>query len=142
MSAHSILYRRIIVGFATAVLAVALVAVGPTPRSDAMACSGDVTKTTSSSRFYVAGTLAYWASISETAGGPCSDVNVLALTSTHNCRGAYYSSIQGGWVNGAVGWVYCELGGDLAVVISSLSGTGIDIQTGSQSPSEGQQVLT
>jgi hypothetical protein len=78
----------------------------------------------------------------ETAGAPCSDVNVRQFTyTTTNTRGSYYSSIEETWKHGSAGWVATPEG-YLKVVISSLSGAGIPIRVGSSLSSTWINVLT
>lgn len=105
------------------------------------ACAGNVQKTTGATKTYVAGTLTHWTSVSQTAGTPCSDINVVAVDTIHNCRGAYYSEVQDKWVNGASGWMYCAIG-VVTPVVTSISGTGIDFRTGSNYASMKQKQLT
>jgi len=104
------------------------------PAAPALAtCSGSDSAQTNptSSSWY--GQTAYWdPGTMFTAGAPCSDVNVRQYTyTTTHVRGSYYSSGAGTWLHGSAGWVAApEV--YLVVVISSLSGTGIEIRVGTE----------
>lgn len=131
-------HSRLAVTMLAAVLALAtVVATGPPAEA---ACSGRNLMTTSSFMWTLQNQSASWTEEMSTAGGPCVDVNVRSRFITSNCRGAYFGS-DNQWHHGSAGWVYCPTG-SLKVVISSLSGVGIRIFTGSNFVSTAQEILT
>ncbi len=107
------------------------------------ACSGSDWATTDSFRSTWYGKVAYRdPGTMSTAGAPCVDVNVRQYTYTSTqVRGSYYSASQSTWKHGTAGWVSAPEG-MLKVVISNLTGTGVEIRIGSAAPSTTINVLT
>lgn len=132
---------RILTGSLAALLVLSVLVLPAAPAQ--ATCSGSDSATTNSSQSNWYGQLAYWdPGTMFTAGAPCSDVNVRqwTYTSTH-ARGSYFSSSTQTWKHGSAGWVTAPEG-YLVVVISSLSGTNIEIRVGTELPSAFIQVLT
>jgi len=130
---------KILTGSLAALLVLSVLVLPAAPAQ--ATCSGSDSATTNPTQSNWYGKVAYWdPGTMYTAGAPCSDVNVRqwTYTSTH-ARGSYYSSTYG-WLHGSAGWVTAPEG-YLVVVISSLSGTNVEIRVGTELPSAFIQVL-
>ncbi|GEM_PF-5185068 len=127
----------------TAFAAFAALSMLMVPATPALAaCSGSDWATTNPTASNWYGKVAYWdPGTMSTAGAPCVDVNVRQYTYTSTqVRGSYRSS-SGVWKHGTAGWVTAPEG-VLKVVISNLTGTGVEIRIGSAAPSTTINVLT
>lgn len=103
-------------------------------------CSGNVARTTPSTKAVLAGVYTYWATQTDTAGAPCEDVNILNNDwDLQAFLGAYKSGAA--WYTGSAGWVDIDEA-YLGVVISGLLGTGIPVTAASYEASWAIRILT